>query len=169
VGYAFHNTLPDRLAFAERTASAMVASDLTIATMLNSSGGMEQSAEQLAQPQVMGVIYKDYSPYTAKEGRIFWYEGKPCVSYRYLPWESKPADSPEGVAEAIAQLPADPQNDPDSYALINVHAWSFKEIGGPMEAVKQTVGLLPRKTRVVTAEEFFILLRENFGTPVVQE
>jgi hypothetical protein len=53
--------------------------------------------------------------------------------------------------------------------LINVRAWSFKELGGPMEAVKQTVDLLPRKTRVVTAEEFFILLRENYGTPVVQE
>jgi len=169
VGYAFHNTLPDRMAFAERTASAMVASDLTIATMLNSSGGMEQSAELLAQPQVIGVIYKDYSPYNAKEGRIFWHEGKPCVSYRYLLWEPKRANSPEGVAEAIAQLPADPQNDPDSYALINVHAWSFKEIGGPMEAVKRTVDLLPRKTRVVTAEKFFVLLRENFGTPVVQE
>ena len=169
VGYAFHNYLPDRMAFAERTASAMAASDLTIATMLNSSGRMEQSTELLEQPQVMGVIYKDYSPYNAKGGRIFWYEGKPCVSYRYLLWESKRANSPQGVAEAIAQLPADPQNDPDSYALINVHAWSFKEMGGPMEAVKQTVDLLPRKTRVVTAEEFFILLRENFGTPIVQE
>ena len=87
VGYAFHNYLPDREAFAERTASAMAASDLTIVTMLNSSGGMEQSAELLAQPQVMGVIYKDYSPYNAKGGRIFWHEGKPCVSYRYLLWE----------------------------------------------------------------------------------
>ena len=53
--------------------------------------------------------------------------------------------------------------------MINVHAWSFKEIGGPMEAVKQTIDLLPRKTRVVTAAEFFISLRENFGTPVGQE
>jgi hypothetical protein len=169
VGYAFHNTLPDRTAFAERTASAMVESDLTIATMLNSSGGMEQSAELLAQPQVMGVIYKDYSPYNAKGGRIFWHEGKPCVSYRYLLWEPKRANSPQGVAEAIAELPDDPLNDPDSYALINVHAWSFKEMGGPMEAVKQTVDLLPRKTRVVTAAEFFVLLRDNFDTLVVQE
>jgi len=37
-----------------------------------------------------------------------------------------------------------------------------------MAAIKQTVDLLPRKTRAVTAEEFFILLHENFGTPVVQ-
>jgi hypothetical protein len=71
VGYASHNHLPDRLALAEGTASAMIASDLTIATMLSSSGGMAQSAELLAQLQVMGVIYKDHSPYNAKEGRVF--------------------------------------------------------------------------------------------------
>ncbi len=34
-----------------------------------------------------------------------------------------------------------------------------------MEAVRQTIDLLPPPTRVVTAEEFVILLRNNFGTP----
>jgi hypothetical protein len=169
VGYAFHNYLPDREAFARRTAAAMQASDLAIATMLNSGGGMEQSVELLEQPEIMGVIYKDYAPYNAKEGRSFWHAGKPCVSYRYLLWDPKYADSPEGVAEAIAQLPADPRNDPDSYALINVHAWSFEDIGGPMEAVKRTIDLLPPRTRVVTAEEFFVHLRAHFGTPVSQD
>ncbi len=169
IGYAYHNYLPNRETFAERTAAAMQASDLTIATMLNSGGGMDQSAELLAQADIMGVIYKDYSPYNAKEGRIFWYEGKPCISYRYLLWEPLAKNSPEGVAEAIATLPASPQTDPDSYALINVHAWSFEEIGGPMEAVKRTIDLLPPHTRVVTAEEFIVLLRENFGTPVSRD
>ena len=127
---------------------------------------MEQSAELLAQPEILGVIYKDYSPYNAKEGRIFWHEGKPCVSYRYLLWEPSYKNSPEGVAKAIAGLPASPQTDQNSYALINVHAWSFEEIGGPMEAVARTIELLPPKTRVVTAEELIVLLRENFGVPV---
>ncbi len=166
VGYAFHNYLPDREAFARRTAAAMKATDLTIATMLNANGGMEQSAELLAQPEIMGVIYKDYSPYNAKEGRIFWHEGKPCVSYRYLLWDPSYKNSPEGVAEAIAGLPASPQTDQNSYALINVHAWSFEEIGGPMEAVARTTELLPPRTRVVTAEELIVLLRENFGVPI---
>ena len=35
-----------------------------------------------------------------------------------------------------------------------------------MEAVKQCVDLLPPQTRVVTAEQLIILLRNNFGTPV---
>jgi hypothetical protein len=166
VGYSYHNYLPDRRAFAETTARHMQASDLAIVTLLNSSGGMEQSVELLEQPQVLGALYKDYSPYHAKGGRIYWHNGKPCVSYRYILWDPRPANSPEGVAEAIGRLPASPQNDPDSYALINVHAWSFQQIGGPMEAVKRTIDLLPPNTRVVTAQEFIILLRNNFGQPV---
>ncbi len=76
IGYAYHSYLPNRETFAERTAAAMQAGDLTIATMLNSGGGMEQSAELLAQPGIMGVIYKDYSPYNAKEGRIYLVRGQ---------------------------------------------------------------------------------------------
>ncbi len=166
LGYVFHNYLPDRGAFSERTARAMRASDLSIVTMLNSSGGMEQSVELLEQPEVLGVIYKDYAPYNAKQGRIFWHEGKPCVSYRYLLWDPLYKNSPEGVAEAISTLPSSPATDPDSYALINVHAWSFSDTGGPMEAVRRTIDLLPSRTRVVTAEELISLLRQNFGTPV---
>jgi hypothetical protein len=115
------------------------------------------------------VVYKDYAPYNAKQGRIYWYNGKPCVSYRYLLWDPEYKNSPEGVAEAIANLPSSPQTDPDSYALINVHAWSFKDIGGPMEAVKRTIDLLPPRSRVVTAEELMIILRDNFGTPVSRD
>lgn len=88
------------------------------------------------------------------------------MSYRYLLWDPLPKNSPEGVAAAIAGLPASPQTDPNSYALINVHAWSYEAIGGPMEAVARTIELLPPKTRVVTAEELIVLLRENFGEPV---
>jgi hypothetical protein len=122
----------------------------------------------LARPEITGVGYKDYAPYNAKEGRITWHEGKPCVSYRYLLWDPLYKHSPEGVAEAIVGLPTSPQTDMDSYALTNVHAWSFRGIGGPMEAVARTTELLPPKTRVAPAEELVVLLRENFGTPVDQ-
>ncbi len=43
VGYAFHNYLPDRAAFARRTAAAMKATDLTITTMLNANGGWSRA------------------------------------------------------------------------------------------------------------------------------
>jgi len=127
---------------------------------------MTQTSELLDQPEVMGVLYKDYAPYNLRQGDIFWRNGKPCISYRYLLWEPDYDKSPEGVAAAIATLPSSPLTDPNSYAIINVHAWSFGSIGGPMEAVKQTIDLLPPNTRVVTAEELIILLRNNFGTPV---
>ena len=47
-------------------------------------------------------------------------------------WEPKPENSPAKVAAAIAAQPASPSTNPDSYALINVHAWSYRDIGGPM-------------------------------------
>ncbi len=128
VGYAFHNYLPDRAAFARRTAR-MKAADLTITTMLNANGD-GAGAELLAQPEIMGVIYKDYAPYNAKEGRIFWHEGKPCVSYRYLLWDPSYRNNPEGVAEAIAGLPASPQTDQNSYAFINVHRGRLRRSAG---------------------------------------
>jgi hypothetical protein len=168
-GYSYHSYLPDRRAFAGLTAEMMRQSDLSIVTMLNSGGSMKQSAELLERPEVLGVLYKDYAPYNAKEGRIFWHNGKPSVAYRYLLWEPRQANSPEGVAEAIKAMPASPASDQASYALINVHAWSFEEIGGPMEAVKRTIDLLPRNVRVVTAESLIILLRNNFGTPVSED
>jgi len=35
-----------------------------------------------------------------------------------------------------------------------------------MEAVARTIELLPPRSRVVTAEELIVLLRESFGVPV---
>jgi hypothetical protein len=165
-GYSYPNNLPDRAAFAAKTAEYVRKSDLAVVTLLNSGGSMEQSAEMLEREEVLGVLYKDYSPYNLGNGAMYWHNGKPCISYRFLLWEPQTVGSPEGLAQAINQMPAKPLADPMSYALIGVHAWSWKEIGGPMEAVKRTIDLLPAGTRVVTAEELVILLRNNFGTPV---
>jgi len=164
-GYSYHNALPDRAAFAGLTAQLLRESSLSVVTMLNSGGDMRQADELLDRTEVLGVLYKDYAPYNAQRGRIYWRNGKPAVSYRFLLWEPLRENSPEGVAAAIAKLPADPASDPNSYAIINVHAWSFESIGGPMEAVKRTLDLLPPGTRVTTAEELITLLRQNFGAP----
>ena len=168
-GYSYPNNLPDRAAFAAKTAEYLRKSDLSVVTLLNSGGSMEQSVEMLERTEVLGVLYKDYSPYNLGNGAIFWHNGKPCISYRFLLWEPQEAGSPEGLAQAIAQMPAKPLMDQQSYALINVHAWSWKEIGGPMEAVKRTIDLLPPGTRVVTAEELVVLMCNNFGTPVQKQ
>ena len=92
-------------------------------------------------------------------------QDKFAVSYKFLLWEgpSHPNDNPQGVADAIVQMPSSPQTDPGSYALINAHAWSWASIGGPVEAVKETIDLLPPNTRVVTVDDFFTLLKYNFS------
>jgi len=84
-------------------------------------------------------------------------------AHQYLLWEGMPGQDPAGVAAAIAALPDDPEHDIDSYALVNVHAWSWRAIGGAMEAVHRTVGLLPPGTRVVTAHELIELMKRQLG------
>lgn len=165
-GYCFPAMLPDRRRFAESTAREMKASRLRIVSVLNSGGDMAQTSELLEQPDVLGAIYKDYAPYHAKQGAMWWHQGKPCVAYRFLLWEGLPGQDPEGVATAIAKLPAAPTTDPASYVLINVHAWSYQQSGGPMAAVKRTIDRLPPMTRVVSATELFTHLRQHFGVPV---
>lgn len=165
-GYTFPAQRPDLSAFGRQTGAALKASGMSIVSLLDAKGDMSQAAELLDRPEIMGIIYKDYAPYNRFAGKIVWKNGKPCVSYTHLLWEPKPKNSPEGVAKAIAAMPAAPDRDAGSYALINVHAWSWKSIGGPMAAVKKTIDLLPKGTRVVTAEELIILLRNNFGKPV---
>jgi hypothetical protein len=94
---------------------------------------------------------------------MMWHEGKPAVSYRFVLWENHAGGGVEEVAAAIAAMPASPQTDPRSYALVNVHAWSWAGMGGPIEAVNATIALLPPNTRVVLIEDFFTLLKENFA------
>lgn len=151
----------DLPALAQQAARASLRAQLPFVTVLNAGGSMDDARAFLAQPGVHGVLYKDYAPYNREKGRILWQDGKPAVSHRFLLWQPQPENSPEGVARAVAALPADPANDPGSYALVNVHAWSWKDIGGPMEAVKRTVDRLPPETRVVTVGEFFALLNRH--------
>lgn len=168
-GYCFPALLPDRARFASATAELMWSSHLHIVSVLNAGGCMEQTRELLEQSDVLGVIYKDFAPYHAKQGALWWHQGKPCMAYRYLLWEGLPGQSPEEVAAAIATLPAEPTSDPASYVLINVHAWSYAKEGGPMAAVERTIARLPPRTRVVSASELFTHLRAHFGTPVAAQ
>ncbi len=164
-GYWFPSRSPDAGAVARGGARAMAEAQLELTTVLNSGGGMEAADVVAAVPGVRGVLYKDYAPYHKWRGAVRWSAGKPIISYRHLLWEQKRADGtlrpdwlPEGVAAAIERLPAGVARDGESFALINVHAWSFRDSGGPMGAIARTVERLPAGTRVVTATEFFALL-----------
>ena len=167
-GYAFPNLMPDSQPFAQTTGRLMEKCRLKVATILNGNGGsMSDSDELLDRPEVMGVVYKDYYDYKARNGAVYWRNGKPCASYKYLLWEG--TGDWNSVSSAIASMPSSPTTNQNSYALVNAHAWSFDSVGGPMEAIKRTVDLLPPNTRVVTVDEFIILLRNNFGDPVTEQ
>ena len=159
-GYVFAHHQKSPASFAEYTEKMMLRSHLRVTTMLNSGGSMKDCEAMLDRPEIDGSLYKGWL-YDSEKGRIYWHNDKPCVSYRYLLWEPHPDKSPEGVAKAIADLPSDPTKDEGSYALINAHAWSFKDIGGPMEAIRRTIALLPPGTRVVTANDLVRLLRHH--------
>jgi hypothetical protein len=137
---------------------------LKIVSVINDNqGSLEETIPLLERPEVDGVIYKRYSPYEGLHGQILWHVGKPAVSYKFVLWENHAGGSIQEVASAIAAMPALPRTDPGSYALVNVHAWSWAGIGGPIEAVKETIDRLPPNTRVVLIEDFFSLLEENVG------
>lgn len=164
-GYQFPGALPDRKASAAETARSVAGVGWPMVTLLNADGGQEQSDPWLERPEIQGVLYKDYAPYNHGRGAVRWHRGKPSVSYRFLLWESKdrrgtlrPDWLPEGVSEAVSRMPADEKAGAEAFALINVHAWSFRDSGGPMGAIGRTIGALPPRVRVVTATEFFALL-----------
>lgn len=166
-GYHFPSAVPDRAAAAAESARASAKAALRLVSVLDSGGGMEQTRDLLEQPEIDGVLHEDYAPYDKGGGKIWWHRGKPCASYRHLLWEQKRGDGssrpdwlPEGVARAVAGMPSDAAHGTDRFALVNVHAWSFKDSGGPMGAIHRTIGLLPPGTRVVTATDFFKLLRQ---------
>lgn len=165
LGYCFPNYLPDRKSFAKLTADYAARCRLSIISILDSRGDLSNAKEYLECPNVLGVLYKDYSAYNKFGGEVYWHKGKPCASYKYLLWDNCDQNRPEGIAKSISQMPSSPTKDPNSYALVNVHVWSFRNVGGPMAMIKKIINLLPPNTRVVTAEEYFILLRNNFGLP----
>jgi hypothetical protein len=137
------------------------ASHLNIVSVINdNAGSLAETIPLLESPQVLGVIYKKYSPYEGLHGETLWHWGKPAVSYKFVLWENHAGGSVEEVAAAINAMPQSPGTDSSSYALINVHAWSFRDSGGPVEAVSRTIALL-HDTRVVSVEDFFALLKDN--------
>jgi hypothetical protein len=161
-GYTFPHFQPDRTALARQSAPLLKRTDLPFISVLNANEGSQTDTDPLlALPEVQGILYKDYSPYNRSKGALHWAHGKPCLSYRFLLWEN--LMSPEELAHGIAAMPTAPRTDPESYAIINVHAWSYGNSGGPMEAIQRAIALLPPNTRVTTGDHILAMLRANFG------
>lgn len=165
-GYYFPHHAPDPARMARRSADALAFAGLRITSILNSGGSPDEADVLLADPRIDAVLYKDYAPYNRRQGAVSWHHGKPAVAYRHLLWEQKDRNGnlrpdwlPEGVASAIAASPGDPTSSTEAFSVVQVHAWSFRSQGGPMEAIHETIRRLPPRTRVVTAPDLIALLQ----------
>jgi hypothetical protein len=164
----FEQDQPRGATDAAQTAPYLDAGHLSVVSVINDNGGgLNDVIPLLDLPEVDGVVYKAYAPYTRLHGEMLCHQddsgaSKFAVSYKFLLWENMAGASPGEVASAIAGMPGSPQSDRGSYALINAHAWSWGSLGGPVEAVSQTIDRLPPNTRVVSLNDFFALLGQNF-------
>jgi len=160
-GYTYAHWQPDRVSLAEQSSHYLRLADLNVVGVINNNvGGMEEIIPLLERPEIEGILYKDYSPYDGRHGAIIWHKGKPCISFKF---DLRPdRQGPEKIAEEVSKLPASPRTDEGSYTLVTVLAWGYQDIGGPMEAVRRTIELLPENTRVVTANQLVALMKANF-------
>ena len=165
-GYAFPSLHTDALGFAAATGNAMAESDMRIVTVLDSQGDLAAGDAFVAQPNISGVIYKDFADYNALGQKLRWAYGKPIMSIQYLLWNNGAyEDSPQGVAASLNSAPQNPSVDIRSYSIVNAHAWSewpeSPKGTGAMGAVAWTVSLLDEHVRVVSAEALFKILSDN--------
>jgi hypothetical protein len=168
LGYTFPSKNPQRLAYATATAELMAASHLSILSLLDDQGSVEDAEIFLRQPGIDAVLYKNFSRYDQQKGAIAWAHNKPAIAFKFLLWEGLPPQAqafagPEDISAQIAALPARHRSDSASYAVVGVHAWSFRDSGGPLQAVKETIAKLPKTVKVVSVGELIAQLRENFA------
>lgn len=161
-GYTYVHYQPDKVATAKQASHYLKLADMDVVGTINKNvGTMEEAIPLLDRPEITGILYKDFNPYNRRKGAMIWHDGKPCLSYKF---DLRPnIDTPESVAAEVAKMPAKPLSDEKSYALVNVLAWAKWDFGGPMESVQKTIDLLPKNTRVVTANQLIALMRDNLG------
>ncbi len=161
-GYTYPHLQPDRVALAKSAAPYLRKADLPVVGVINDNAGtLQETFPILERPEVKGVLYKAYNPYDGMHGALIWHKGKPCISFKFDLRESR--QPPEKIAEEVAKMPASPKTDEGSYALVTVLAWGYQNNGGPMEAVRRTIELLPKNTRVVSANQLVQLMLDNFS------
>ncbi len=163
-GYMFPSRYPDLQGYLNQMGPALDRSDLHYTSILDDGTSMAVCDKYLDRAEVAGVLFKAYSPYNGFNGAIRWRNGKPCVAFKYMLWEGKTtAETPSGVAAALAAAPRSPLTNALSYSLVTVHTWSTWSGAGPMGAVAKTVAALPSAVKVVTVEELFQRLQANLA------
>ena len=131
---------------------------------MNRGGGMEETRELLEQPEVDGVLYKDYSPYNKQQGAIF--SGMAASRVSRIASCSGSQD-PTGAPRALpAPSPAcRPRPTPIPTATRSSMSMPGRSgaVAGPWGPSSRTVEKLPPSTRVVTASQLVGMLKTQFG------
>lgn len=161
-GYTFPHLQADRSGLAKTSRPYLQETRLRVVTFLNQiAGDLSEVDPWMGLPEVDGALYKDYSGYARRKGELRWCSEKPIASYRMLLIERPGRE--DAIAKAIAAMPTKAGTNFDRFALVNVHAWSFANTGGPMGAIKRVADRLDSQTRVVTATQLLDLLKQQKG------
>lgn len=167
-GFNYPSEVPDVEGFMDATVQAMKAVDHNVISVLDDNYTVPSLQQMVARDQVAGLMLKTGAAYAADNGTIRWYQGKPIMSVKYTLWDG--FDTPNSIINSLNNAPSDPFNDQGSFTIVNVHPWSTSAAGGglgdPMSNVNLIVQNLDSNVEVVTLEELFFQLRNNFGDPV---
>ena len=171
-GLTFPSQYPDKAGLAASIAQSLKLADQKVISILDPSYHADSLYTILAEPQVLGIMFKTYdSYYKGRNGTMEFHKGKPIVSVKYSLWDG--ADTAESIANALNESPyRDPFNIRSSYSIVNVHPWSTlgptgSGSGNPMSNLNQLVQWLDTNAvAVVTLEELMAHLRNNFGAPL---
>lgn len=173
-GVIYPSEYPDTAGFMDITSQAMADVDQNVLSVLDNTYELEKLKPMLEDPQVLGMMYKTNADYYAGQyGQLDWHEGKPILSVKYSLWDGH--NRAVGIAAALNdpnRSPRDPLNNEKSYTIVNVHPWSVYgptgagSSGDPMSNLEYLTGRLNSDVSVVTLEEMFTHMRNNFGTPV---
>lgn len=102
-------------------------------------------------PNLYGCAVMSGNKYQDKKGSVYWRNGMPFVTCRFSLWQDKGAN----IAAQVNACAKDP-NSIEGYSVINVHPWSCNYTD-----VQELVSNLDENVVVVTADDFFRLIRAN--------
>jgi hypothetical protein len=130
--------------------------DLVHINDFGSFGRLDLWNKYLAQPNIAGLLYNEYSLYSAMGGAmLFSTNGRPIIAARDLLWGG--LEEPTKVIAHVNSYPRD-LSTPAGYTLVEVHVWT-KNLGD----VQSVVTNLAPDVRVVTPDVFVRLVRDNVG------
>lgn len=169
LGYFYPSTAPAMEVHTQRLSEFMDRADLRTLLLIdrllpekNLDSGYYETAKWFTRlPQIRGLFYLEYIQYAPHGGRIFWFDDKPMITarfdFRQEAFYPAVRSTPKDLADSINQLPKNPAS-PDGYTFVTVHAWSKG-----LDDVYQTIQLLDKNVRVVNAEQFVELVRQNLN------